>query len=123
GRLVPALSRPRALAQRTAPYPARSGCAGGPAQGHRHTESRGTAIMVAHASPFLRYTAPRGAAGSVCCLEWKMKRFDEFLSILRCPFCAGDFSFEPRQAPPGQGHYGILACGCSKYPVLDDVPV
>jgi len=52
-----------------------------------------------------------------------MTQFEEFLSILRCPFCAGGLSFKPQSSPPGQGHYGILACGCSKYPVLDDVPV
>ena len=52
-----------------------------------------------------------------------MTSFEQFLSTLQCPACSGEFSFAPVASASGQGRYGILSCRCSKYPVLDDVPV
>jgi SAM-dependent methyltransferase/uncharacterized protein YbaR (Trm112 family) len=52
-----------------------------------------------------------------------MDSFDTFLSLLQCPFCEGGFSFLATASEPGRGMYGILTCLCSKYPVIDDVPI
>jgi SAM-dependent methyltransferase/uncharacterized protein YbaR (Trm112 family) len=64
-----------------------------------------------------------------------MRSFDGFLSILQCPDCRAGFSYYAVSAPTssggagsksqaaGRGHYGVLDCGCSRYPVVDDVPV
>ena len=55
-----------------------------------------------------------------------MKSFEAFVSILRCPACAGEFSYSAAPAAAdaaSRGHYGVLACACSRYPVVDDVPV
>jgi len=52
-----------------------------------------------------------------------MISFESFLSLLQCPSCGGDFSFAPTASESGSGHYGILSCACSRYPVIDDVPV
>lgn len=49
--------------------------------------------------------------------------FAGFLSLLQCPVCSGGFSFTATASEPGQGRYGILACGCSRYPLIDDVPI
>ena len=49
--------------------------------------------------------------------------FDGFLSLLQCPLCSGSLSFKPTHVPPDQGRYGILSCRCSRYPLIDDVPV
>ena len=57
-----------------------------------------------------------------------MTSFQQLLSLLQCPTCGGDFSYAPvSSAPlsstPAQGRYGILTCRCSKYPLIDDVPI
>ena len=52
-----------------------------------------------------------------------MKNFQQFLSLLQCPHCSGEFAYAPLPSKPGQGRYGILSCGCSKYPVIDDIPI
>ena len=52
-----------------------------------------------------------------------MKSFEQFLALLQCPACSGDFAYAAVATKPGQGRYGVLTCRCSKYPVLDDVPV
>lgn len=52
-----------------------------------------------------------------------MISFEQFLSLLQCPACDGGFAYKGVANKSGQGRYGILTCGCSKYPVLDDVPV
>ena len=58
-----------------------------------------------------------------------MRSFDAFVSILRCPGCRGGFSFSTASAgraephPGTGGRYGVLQCSCSRYPVVDDVPV
>jgi len=62
-----------------------------------------------------------------------MRSFDALVSILRCPACGAGFSFSAVAAgtrgsgagtqAAGRGHYGVLDCGCSRYPVVDDVPV
>ncbi len=52
-----------------------------------------------------------------------MNSFEQFLSLLQCPGCGDSFSYKAVPVRPGQGRYGILACRCSRYPVLDDVPV
>ena len=49
--------------------------------------------------------------------------FQDFVSVLQCPACSGGFSFAATASRPDQGRYGILTCGCSRYPVLDDIPV
>lgn len=49
--------------------------------------------------------------------------FDGFIEILQCPACHGALSFKAT-APEGQhGRFGVLSCHCSKYPLLDDVPI
>lgn len=52
-----------------------------------------------------------------------MKSFEQFLSVLQCSACGGVFSFATTTSHPDQGKYGILTCRCSRYPVLDDIPV
>jgi SAM-dependent methyltransferase len=52
-----------------------------------------------------------------------MTGFEGFLSLLQCPLCGGGFSFAATVSPPDQGRYGILSCSCSRYPLIDDVPV
>ena len=52
-----------------------------------------------------------------------MMSFDDFLALLQCPLCSGELSFKATRAASGQGRYGILSCSCSRYPVIDDVPV
>jgi SAM-dependent methyltransferase/uncharacterized protein YbaR (Trm112 family) len=52
-----------------------------------------------------------------------MRTFEEFLSILQCPACGGEFAWTPVGPGSASGRYGILVCGCARYPVLDDVPV
>ena len=52
-----------------------------------------------------------------------MPGFEHLLSILQCPVCSGTFSFAATPSAPHQGRYGILSCACSRYPVIDDVPV
>ncbi len=57
-----------------------------------------------------------------------MRSFDWFVSLLRCPGCREGFSFTPVTAraassDAGSGRYGVLQCTCSRYPVIDDVPV
>ncbi|HST43675.1 MAG TPA: hypothetical protein VLK29_00460, partial [Luteimonas sp.] len=52
-----------------------------------------------------------------------MTSFENFLAVLQCPACGGDLAFAPTASGIGGGHYGILSCACSRYPVIDDVPV
>jgi SAM-dependent methyltransferase/uncharacterized protein YbaR (Trm112 family) len=52
-----------------------------------------------------------------------MTSFENFLAVLQCPACGGDLAFVPTASGIGAGHYGILSCACSRYPVIDDVPV
>lgn len=47
--------------------------------------------------------------------------FERFLAMLRCPACAGTFAFTQTDARNGRS--GVLACGCTRYPVLDGVPI
>lgn len=47
--------------------------------------------------------------------------FDHFLTLLRCPSCAGSLAFT--EVSPKNGRSGILACGCTRYPVLEGVPI
>jgi SAM-dependent methyltransferase/uncharacterized protein YbaR (Trm112 family) len=52
-----------------------------------------------------------------------MATFDSFLALLQCPLCSGGFTFAATASAPDEGRYGILSCSCSRYPVIDDVPV
>jgi SAM-dependent methyltransferase/uncharacterized protein YbaR (Trm112 family) len=54
-----------------------------------------------------------------------MQSFDAFLSVLQCPECSGAFTWKAAASPAsgGSGRFGVLTCGCSRYPVIDDVPV
>lgn len=52
-----------------------------------------------------------------------MRSFEQFLAILQCPDCKGQLDYAPVTSGPDSGHYGLLKCRCSKYPVLDNVPV
>ena len=58
-----------------------------------------------------------------------MTSFDAFVSLLRCPGCREGFSFTTAGAASAptlagaSGHYGVLQCSCSRYPVVDDVPI
>lgn len=46
------------------------------------------------------------------------------LNILCCPDCRGRFEFTPSRNGNGQhARYGILRCGCFRYPVVDGVPI
>jgi SAM-dependent methyltransferase len=48
----------------------------------------------------------------------------DWLAILRCPYCQGEFSFERVTAPrSGRAEFGTLRCACDRFPVLDGVPV
>ena len=47
--------------------------------------------------------------------------FDRFIALLRCPSCAGTLTFT--EVNPDNGRSGILACGCTRYPVLEGVPI
>ncbi len=47
--------------------------------------------------------------------------FASFLRSLQCPFCSGSFTF--KEVPAKRGRNGVLSCGCSKFPVLEDVPI
>jgi SAM-dependent methyltransferase/uncharacterized protein YbaR (Trm112 family) len=47
--------------------------------------------------------------------------FDRFIAMLRCPSCAGALRFTETDARNGRS--GVLACGCSRYPVLEGVPI
>jgi SAM-dependent methyltransferase/uncharacterized protein YbaR (Trm112 family) len=48
----------------------------------------------------------------------------EMMAILRCPACSGSFEFqEIAQHLPESREYGVLICGCSRYPVVDGIPI
>jgi SAM-dependent methyltransferase len=49
---------------------------------------------------------------------------DGLVPSLRCPFCRAPFSFREFDAPRyAAAEFGILECGCSRFPVLDGIPV
>jgi SAM-dependent methyltransferase len=46
------------------------------------------------------------------------------LSMLRCPYCTGGFSFREAARPKlGAAEFGILQCSCSEFPVVDGIPI
>jgi SAM-dependent methyltransferase/uncharacterized protein YbaR (Trm112 family) len=48
----------------------------------------------------------------------------QWLSILRCPYCSGSFSFRETERPAlGAAEFGILQCSCSEFPVVDGIPI
>ena len=47
--------------------------------------------------------------------------FDAFVATLQCPFCQSAFTF--REVSARFGRNGILSCSCSKFPVIEDVPI
>lgn len=54
--------------------------------------------------------------------------FGSLVTLLRCPECGEALAFtdipqpESSEDDPG-GRYGVLACSCSRYPVVDDIPI
>jgi SAM-dependent methyltransferase len=63
-----------------------------------------------------RSSLPANPGGSI---SW-----DKFVSILRCPACGESVLFQQiDQGLPHASEYGILSCGCSRYPVLDGIPI
>jgi SAM-dependent methyltransferase/uncharacterized protein YbaR (Trm112 family) len=47
-----------------------------------------------------------------------------WMAVLRCPECRGELTPELVPTPEGgRGAWGTLSCGCSLYPIIDDVPV
>jgi SAM-dependent methyltransferase/uncharacterized protein YbaR (Trm112 family) len=42
----------------------------------------------------------------------------KFLSLLRCPYCSGSFTFKS-----ARNRCGVLTCSCDKFPVVDGIPV
>jgi SAM-dependent methyltransferase len=47
-----------------------------------------------------------------------------WLGFLRCPWCRGGFQFTEAPRPAvGAAEFGVLACGCSRFPVVDGVPI
>lgn len=47
---------------------------------------------------------------------------EDFLSLLRCPRCRARFTLESH-ATLGDGEFGILRCGCNRYPLVDGIPI
>ncbi|MGE0311252.1 MAG: methyltransferase domain-containing protein [Lautropia sp.] len=47
--------------------------------------------------------------------------FDGFVARLQCPLCHAPFAF--RELGARFGRNGILSCTCSKFPVIEDVPI
>lgn len=48
----------------------------------------------------------------------------ELLTILQCPICHNSFEFQNiDQGLPYAREYGVLNCGCNRYPVVDGVPI
>lgn len=49
---------------------------------------------------------------------------ETLLPTLRCQRCHGSFSFSAiRQTDPAAAEFGVLVCSCSKYPVVDGIPI
>lgn len=49
---------------------------------------------------------------------------EQLLPLMQCPRCGGGFTFQSVATPEvGRDVFGILACGCDQYPVVDGVPV
>ena len=49
---------------------------------------------------------------------------DNFFSMLRCPKCFGALQIEVVPLPEfGRNIFGTLQCDCSKYPVIDGIPI
>ena len=53
--------------------------------------------------------------------------FQQFIETLCCPDCSLPLSFRPVSSPsPPQrldGHFGLLECGCARYPLIADIPI
>ncbi|HXH82234.1 MAG TPA: hypothetical protein VNN07_04815, partial [Candidatus Tectomicrobia bacterium] len=53
-----------------------------------------------------------------------MHSVHRLLSLLRCPECGGALRLERVVLDPQlDGASGVLACACSRYPLLDGVPI
>lgn len=49
---------------------------------------------------------------------------DPWFSILRCPYCRGEFRFDETQRPAARNaEFGILRCACGVFPVVDGIPI
>jgi SAM-dependent methyltransferase/uncharacterized protein YbaR (Trm112 family) len=47
-----------------------------------------------------------------------------WVEVLRCPACGGALDLHAVPTPAlGRGLWGTLTCGCTTYPVVDDIPV
>ena len=48
----------------------------------------------------------------------------DWMAVLRCPECQGQLAPELVPTPEGgRGTWGTLSCECSRYPIIDDIPV
>jgi ubiquinone/menaquinone biosynthesis C-methylase UbiE len=45
------------------------------------------------------------------------------LSLLRCPSCAGPFDITAADSESSQAGYAVLACVCSRYPLIARIPI
>ena len=43
--------------------------------------------------------------------------------LLRCPYCNGQFTFAPAVTPLPLAEFGVLHCKCSRFPVIDGIPI
>ena len=66
-------------------------------------------------------TSPDPSGGASASAGPAALSFDRFLALLRCPSCSGALSFT--EVSPRNGRSGILACGCTRYPLLEGVPI
>lgn len=48
---------------------------------------------------------------------------EEYLSLICCPFCGGNFSLIFGEKLHGVISYGILECYCGEYPVVEGIPI
>lgn len=49
---------------------------------------------------------------------------DSFLNLLQCPYCKGGFQFANFRKPLyGVDDFGVISCACSKFPVIDGIPI
>lgn len=53
-----------------------------------------------------------------------MRLKEDLVPLLRCQHCHGSFAFTAAAPVPlAGGEFGVLQCGCAKYPVVDGIPI
>lgn len=50
-------------------------------------------------------------------------KLPEFLASMRCPVCREALAYQAVAQPGVAGDYGVLSCGCYRYPLIDGVPI